>query len=1138
MDGFVRMVQNAFTLYLREIRSLRKGGKDTEHTYRPALKKLLETLTPGIVVTNEPRHRTDCGAPDILVRSKKASMTIGYLETKPLGCNLDEAEQSEQLKRYRGALPNLILTDYLEFRWYVDGEPRAAACLARLGRRGEIPAEKAEEGSVRKILWEFLARSVETLTSPKELAERMARLTHMIRDIIIATFEKDRASAMLGDLRKAVATALIPDLDQPAKTAEFADMFAQTIAYGLFAARCNHRGPKPFRRLGAASEIPKTNPFLRKLFEAITGSDLDEEPYAGFVDDVVELLAHTDIDALLEDFGKRTRRQDPTLHFYETFLAAYDPKLRRRRGVYYTPEPIVWYIIHSVDHLLKAQFDCGQGLADASTVEYEREDNHGKKTRGQAPRVLVLDPACGTGTFLYAVVDLVREQFMVRGDAGMWSGYVKNHLLPRLFGFELLMAPYAVAHFKLGMQLAAQDMEPRHRNRWAYNFVRTERLGIYLTNTLETAERIVQEQMYFIQRIIAEEANAATRIKRDLPIMVVIGNPPYSNFGQMNRGKSILGLLKDYKKGLHEKKLNIDDDFIKFIRFGQWRIERTGAGILGFISNNTYIDGITHRRMRQSLMETFSDIYILDLHGSSKKKETCPDGSKDTNVFDIQQGVAIGIFVKKPGKRGLAKVHHADLWGIAKSKYARLLETDAGTTKWSRLQPKPPYFFFVPKDFRLEEEYSAGWRLDHVFWVQQSGLKTDRDELFQDFDRNKLHNRIKTFYSEAGMRAEFREAYGVEDSSSYDLLARRLKTSFHAANIQQCLYRPFDVRWLYYERGLTSRPAWEVMRHMLAGRNMALIGMRQYEYNVPDYCYVSVTDTIVECRVFVSNRGIGNVFPLYLYPSLHEGRRGILRSEMIAKAKKAIEACSEIARRDVHSEQDRVAALIERQFKKTEYPRWPNLDSRFVAEMKGRLKLTFVPDGTGDLKKTFGPEDVFHYIYAVFHSPTYRERYAEFLKIDFPRVPLTSDRGLFRTLCAKGKELVGSHLLQSDVVSKPMTTYPVPGDDVVVKGHPRYLAPGQPEPGTGKPLEAGRVYISRDDRKAGKKGQYFDGVPPEVWEFHIGGYQVSDKWLKDRRGRQLAHEDLVHYQKIVVAIRETVRLMAEIDGAIPSWPIT
>ncbi len=653
-----------FTAYLKAVRKNLADGDATEHIHRPALKALLESATGAITATNEPK-RVECGAPDFVVKQRQR--ILGYIECKDIGISLDETETREQLKRYFHGLENLILTDYLEFRWYVDGDMRAKSCLAEVDRNGKVKPSANGPAEVGQLLADFLAHKPVGISRPKDLAVRMSRLTHMIRDIVIETFAKNKASNLLKGLREALAKVLIPDIAQETKTSEFADMFAQTLAYGLFAACCNHPTGKPFVRLGAAGEIPKTNPFLRHLFETITGPDLDDEPYASVVDDLVQLLDDADIHAVLADFGKRSRKQDPVVHFYETFLAEYDPALREARGVYYTPEPVVGYIVRSVDRLLKNRFGCPGGLADEATITYERQgetDSTGKRTTitETAPRVLILDPACGTGTFLYTVVDNIREQFISAGNAGLWNGYVRKHLLPRLFGFELLMAPYAVAHFKLAMQLAGHDLSGAQRKNWAYDFAGDERLGVYLTNTMEEAEKKIKT-LYGPLRALSDEANAAAEIKRDMPIMVIMGNPPYSGHSA-NKGQWIKDLLKGTDtltgrstenyfecdaKPLGERNPKWpNDDYVKFIRWAQWRIERTGAGILAMITNHAYMDNPTFRGMRQSLMNTFDEIHIMDLHGSTKKKEVCPDGSKDENVFDIQQGVAVMLMVKLP----------------------------------------------------------------------------------------------------------------------------------------------------------------------------------------------------------------------------------------------------------------------------------------------------------------------------------------------------------------------------------------------------------------------------------------------------------------------------------------------------------
>ncbi|MDX9972774.1 MAG: type ISP restriction/modification enzyme, partial [FCB group bacterium] len=865
----------------------------------------------------------------------------------------------------------------------------------------------------------------------------------IIRDLIVRTFEHEKEQGWLHNWLAAFRETLIPELDAK----QFAVMFAQTLAYGLFAARVHTPANKEFSREMAAYNLPRTNPFLRKLFAEIAGVDMPDS-IAWAVNDIVELLKHADMPEILKDFGKGRGKEDPVVHFYETFLAAYDPKMREVRGVYYTPEPVVSYIVRSIDHLLKARFNRPKGLADENTM--------------------ILDPATGTATFLYFVIAQIHQKFT--RQAGAWDSYVAKHLLNRIFGFELLMAPYAIAHLKLGMQL--QDT--------GYRFDSDQRLGVYLTNTLEEA---AQRSEHLFAGWVAEEANAAAKIKRDDPILVVLGNPPYSNFGQMNRGNWILNLLEDYKAGLNEKKLNLDDDFIKFIRFAQWRIERTGEGIVGFITNNAYLDGLTHRRMRECLLETFNEIYILNLHGSSKKKEVAPDGSKDENVFDITVGVSIVFFIKLPDAKG-CRVFHADLWGSREGKYRALGQNDSAHTDWAKLKPVAPDYFFVPKEFRHRKEYERFWSVGDIFIVWQNGIKTDRDELFFDFDKQTLNKRMRQFYSE-DCDDKFKAQYRIQASSSFDIEVRRRQTGFGLENIKRCLYRPFDLRWLYYDPELTSRPAEKVMRHMLTGKNLALITTRQTAETFGVLC-----SSLLAAHKSVAAYDINTVFPLYLYDDAPQD-----------KAKKGAGVTMFMAFEPSAGYSTRRA----------------NFCPRFIQDITQRLDLKWVPLDRGNLKKTVGPEDIFHYAYAVFHSPAYRTRYAEFLKIDFPRLPPTGDLKLFRDLAAKGAELIALHLLESPKLEDFLTDWPIKGDNIIE--NVRYTEDDH------------RVWIN--------KTQYFGGVPKAVWEFHIGGYQVCQKWIKDRKGHKLTYDDTQHYQKIVVALSETIRLMQDIDEVIDQhggWP--
>jgi predicted helicase len=1041
--------------YIHTLEQELAAGNATEHTHRPALKSLLESLASGVKATNEPR-RIECGAPDFVI-SKNAA-TIGYIEAKDTGESLDKVEKSEQLKRYRDSLTNLILTDYLEFRWYVNGDLRLSARLGTMNVDSKLKQDKSAIQAVVELLADFLAHKAESVGTPKELAQRMARLAHLVRNLIIAAFDKEPESGTLHTQLSAFRSNLIPDLE----AGQFADMYAQTIAYGLFAARCAAPDNKDFTRQNAAYLLPKTNPFLRKLFNHIAGPELDDR-IAWLVDDLAQLLAQADMEAILKDFGKHMGKEDPVVHFYETFLKEYDPKVREMRGVYYTPEPVVSYIVRSIDRLLKDRFNKPQGLADDKT--------------------LILDPAVGTATFLYMVINEIHKANISQGQQGTWNNYVTDKLLPRIFGFELLMAPYAVAHLKLGLLLQETG----------YEFKSDQRLGIYLTNTLEEVFK-KSEQLAGFNEYIVDEANAAAEIKKEKPIMVVLGNPPYSG-ASANKGEWAKQLIETYKtvdgQPLGEKNPKwLQDDYVKFIRFGQWRIERTGQGILGFITNHGYLDNPTFRGMRQSLMNTFTDIYILNLHGNAKKKEVAPDGGKDENIFDIQQGVAIGIFVKEPDKNGPAKVHYTDSWGLREGKYLALLESDISVSDWKELKPSSPFYLFVLRDESRLEEYDQCWVVTKIFRVFASTVTTARNDFSMAYTPNTLTTRIDDLTDELNDDQSLREKYQLKDVSYWNLKVSRenlRQITNIGSYIKPYCYRPFDFRFIYYHSAVCERLRSEVMHHMEKD-NIALLTHRPQ--SPKDFTHAYCTNMIGDqCVAANKTEGGGNSyqFPLYLYP--------VEKKTQLDKS---------------GGKESGIQAIMQTQTK-----REPNFNPEFTKIVSEKLGLEFVEDGRGDLTQTLGPEDIFNYAYAILHSPTYRTRYAEFLKIDFPRLPLTSDKKLFNALAETGAELVALHLMESPTLNNIITKYPVSGSNKVEKVN------------YGEKSQC--VYINKE--------QYFEGVPPEVWNFHVGGYQVCQKWLKDRKGRLLNYDDLTHYQRIVVAIKETIRLMAEIDVLIPRWPL-
>jgi len=630
------------------------------------------------------------------------------------------------------------------------------------------------------------------------------------------------------------------------------------------------------------------------------------------------------------------------------------------------------------------------------------------------------------------------------------------------------MAPYAVAHLKLGLLLQETG----------YEFKSEQRLGIYLTNTLE--EAIKHSETLFAQWI-SEEANAAARVKKDEPIMVVLGNPPYSKVSA-NKGKWIENLMESYKQTVKTEETQrqaLSDDYAKFIRFAHWRIEQTGCGIVGLITNHAYLDGPLFRDMRKALLDTFSEVYILQLHGDSRKGEIAPSEVKDENVFDIQQGVAISILVKEQRKSCTTKVYHADMWGTRESKYSVLNNTDVSSTEWTALKPEPQYYFFTPFTGDLKQEYEGFWVLTAIFGTGTpqkdahvaygAGFVTQQDTFAIGFDPEALFENVATFLNLSQSKDELwaRFRFCTTNQWNFEKARQELKDINLDNFLKRCLYRPFDYRYTLYHKHVATILRNPIMRH-LQKPNLAMLSTRRVT-RLPFDNFL-VTQEIVEYKAVSHDRNT-MVFPLYLYPSEGEMQLGGHRR--------------------------------------------PNLNPEFIKAVSEKLGLEFVGDGRGDLEQTFSPEDIFYYAYAIFHSPTYRSRYAEFLKIDFPRLPLTSDRSLFKSLAVKGADLVSLHLMESLLLNNFITKYPVEGSDMVDKVS--YDESNQ------------RVYINKE--------QYFEGVRPEIWDFHIGGYQVAQKWLKDRKDRTLTYDELTHYQKVIVTLKETIRIMAEIDALISEWPI-
>ena len=1043
--------------YIEAVNKRFKAGISTEHSYRGDLQSLLKALAPNVDVTNEPQ-RIDCGAPDYILTRK--GIPVGYIEAKDVGKSLDSKLYHEQFARYQSSLSNLIITDYLDFRLYLDGVFTTSIVLAEI-EKGKIVAKPENFAAFTDLIQEFSRYAGQTIASASKLSKMMAGKARLLADVIEKALSgtSGEANSMLREANNSLKEQLegfreVLIHDITAK--QFADIYAQTVAYGMFAARLHDPTLEDFNRKEAAELIPRTNPFLRKLFQYIAGYDLDSR-IVWIVDALADLFKATDIAALLKDFGKATQQHDPIIHFYETFLAEYDPALRKSRGVWYTPEPVVNFIVRAVDDILKTEFGLKDGLADTSktSVDIKRATTDKRSKDGyttqqiEVHKVQMLDPATGTGTFLAEIIKHIHKQF--EGQQGVWSNYVETHLIPRLNGFEILMASYAMAHLKLDLLLAETGYKPTVE----------QRFRVFLTNSLEEHHR---ETGTLFASWLSQEANEANYIKRDTPVMVVMGNPPYS-VSSSNKSEWIESLTADYKKDLNEKNIQpLSDDYIKFIRFGQHFIDKNGEGVLAYISNNSFIDGLIHRQMRKNLLESFDKIYILDLHGNSKKKEACPDGSVDQNVFDIMQGVSINIFIKTGTKKNneLAEVFHFDLFGNRNLKYQFLVDNKVKKILWTLLKPNGPNFFFVNKNFQFEDIYNNYFKIDFLFTQNNSGLATEFDDLV-----------IKNSIKECEILLDKLKSISAKDIQEYyklnilkiDKIQRAIDdVKNNHSLIVQIDYRPFDCRNTIYtglSNGIMGRPRNGIMKHMLKD-NLAILTCRQQ--STFDFQHVFISNKISErCSVSLQTSEVSYIFPLYLYP----------------------ESESQII---LYGQQERT----------------PNLNRTIVDQIAVLIGLTFTPEKE-DTPDTFAPIDLLDYIYAVLHSPNYRQKYKEFLKIDFPRVPYPKTSETFWQLAALGSELRQLHLLESPTVDQRLTSYPVSGDNIV--GKLKY--------------QDGKVYINET--------QYFDGVPLVAWEFYIGGYQPAQKWLKDRNGKALSFEDVRHYQRIIVALCETDRIMKVID---------
>jgi len=1019
---------NLWHTYLSAIAELTERGDAREESYYSALEELVAGFAQArgrtVQITVVPKP-TEAGNPDFRIWDG-SHQVIGYMEAKAPGAKLDQIENTPQLQRYRETFPNLILTDFYEFRLYRDGLLVKTALLARpwIAQTLHLKPPAEQKAALEQLLESFLDYRLPPAMTAEALSRQLARRTRFLRDEVVRPELAQKQKDIYG-FYEAFEHYLIAGLSEE----QFADLYAQTLVYGLFAART--RAKSTFHRRMAHDLIPSTIGILRDIFQFISLGKPSKQMEV-MVDDIAAVLNAAHVQAILEQYYRQGKGDDPILHFYETFLAEYDPETRERRGVYYTPLPVVRYMVRAVHELLQSRFDLADGLADG--------------------QVTLLDPAAGTLTFLAEAIRLALQTYTGKYGEGGKARFLRTHILPHFYAFELLMAPYAIGHMKIGFLLESLGVPLENG----------ERFQFYLTNTLEMTD--LEQITIPGLRSLSEESHQAARIKKQEPILVILGNPPYSGISA-NTNPWTESLLKTDQNGLQsyytvdgqplgEKNPKwLQDDYVKFLRFAQWKIHRAGRGIVAMITNHSYLDNPTFRGMRQSLLKTFDEIYLLDLHGNSLKREKAPDGGPDENVFDIRQGVAIGIFVKH-GKTKRRRVCHADLYGRQEEKYAWLDRRTLKTARYRPIRPQSPFYFFIPQDTKHLQTYLSWPQIAEIFPLHSVGIVTARDRLTIHWTPEEVWRTVLNF---SRLKPEIaREVYqlgkDVRDwkvSLAQEDLLR--EGGPHRDKIVPILYRPFDVRYTYYtgiSRGFLCMPRPEVMRHMLAGKNLALITPKQHKSD-----FGALVTNVIGGHKTVAAFDINYYFPLYLYEGGTE--------------------------RELRPEQK------------------PNLVDWLLPKL--RAAYGFRPS----------PEQVVAYLYAVLYSPTYRKKYAEQLRTDFPRVPWTAEGKLFRQMARLGQRLIGLHLLDSPELDPPAAKYHGRGNDMIHQV--RYDETTQ------------RLYINPDN--------YFEPISPAIWTYQIGGYQVLAKYLKDRKGRRL--DDPVLYLRIATAIARTLEVQGQIDALYP-----
>ena len=1059
--------------YIDSINSDFQTKETTEHSFRSPLQQLLKTIindgikkeSEKVIIINEPK-RKDYGAPDFEFR--KNDNVIAFLETKNIGDTDLKGEKSKQHKsqfdKYKNAVNTIAFTDYLRFYLYEDGEETLSAEIATKKDDVFVLTENSEQiQNFFDIVAKLGNSKPQPIRSANVLADVMAAKARVISNILTFAMEKEEDNQTSEDEElhlkmNSFRKFLVHDM----KIEQFTDFYAQTILYGLFIARIKDKTPETFSLQEAAELIPSTNPFLKKIFKLLALADLHSN-IKWIVDDLVSIFKVSDVDKILSKYGK-----DPIIHFYEDFLEKYNPTIREQFGVWYTPKEVVEFIVGSVDEILRNKLGIDDGLANNTLITWRGREIH---------RVQILDPATGTGTFLAVAADKIYESY--KGQMGMWPEDVVKHIIPRLNGFEYLMAPYTMAHLKLSTSLHLEEIKENL----------PDRLNIFLTNSLEEDH---PEQRLEIAKFITDESNAASKIKRDTPIMVVMGNPPY-NEKSANDNEWIMKLMDDYKqepgmarirvKGKHGRAIyknsleepnpkGINNDYCKFIRLGQKFVESTNEGVLAYICGNTFLDTRLFRGMRYELLKKFDEIYILNLHGSTKRKETSDD-RKDECIFDIMVGVSINVFIKYKDRdhSQLAKVYYKDVYGPRRNKLDYLNVNTLESIDFQELQLTHPLYTFRLRDNDLRETYIQGFAINELIEKDvKQGLKTGRDSIIIHKTKDSITNFAKDVSSYSFEQACNKYGFSSTEKNKikYESLQKKIgdKKFDPSKHITELAYRPFDKRWTIYGNETMDRPRVEIRKNLLNKKNYVLClgkeGSTQgdNEWNI-------VYSTTLPTDINIIPRGGVYLLPLYVYDD--EGNASL------------------------------------------------NLSSKIVEKIEMEIGLKI--QNMGDDKRTDGgflALDLFDYVYAVLHSTIYRTKFHECLQDGFPYIPYPESADYFLDMAGLGEELRKTHQLEGIEKSDIITEYPISipsNNNLVMKKEFEYTCDGY-----------GKIWIN--------DYQFFDKVPKATWDLFVSGYKPLDKWLDDRRGCCLTNEEILHYQKIIVALQKQIDITDRINSQI------